>query len=305
MNNLSEDKPVPQQWVYEATEADFQSKVLEQSVRTPVLLDLWAPWCAPCRTLTPILEKLAAEYQGAFHLVKLNIEENQNLATMLGVQSIPAVKLLRHGQLLGDFMGALPEAEVRQFLERHLGAAVSPGEQLQTVDEALLRWHQGERAQAELVFRETLEKEAANSAAHIGMGLQALHQGDLDAASASAEAAAKGDWDSLEASDRRRFIKSQLDLLQGMVLLSQGVQHPPAGKAEEKAAVQAYQKACQQALQGSFQDALEQLLQLMKSHADYGQQAPKKAVLAVFQLLPPDSELVKTYRRRLSSMLFQ
>lgn len=110
-------------YITDVTDADFEFSVLEKSFEVPVLLDCWAPWCGPCKSLTPILEKLAREYAGRFVLAKLNTDENPQVAAALRVRSIPAVTLVHQGRPLDQFMGALPEGQVRAFLDKHLGPA--------------------------------------------------------------------------------------------------------------------------------------------------------------------------------------
>lgn len=108
---------------YDVTDADFETAVLDRSLDVPVLLDCWAPWCGPCRSLGPILEKLAQAYGGRFVLAKLNTDESPQVAAAMGIRSIPMVTLFAGGRPIDQFMGALPEGQIRAFLDRHLGAA--------------------------------------------------------------------------------------------------------------------------------------------------------------------------------------
>ena len=111
---------------YDVTEADFRQTVLERSLEVPVLLDCWAPWCAPCRNLKPILEKLVQDYGGRFELAKLNTDDAPQISAALQIRSIPLVVLFVGGRPVDQFMGALPEGQVRAFLDKHLGEQADP-----------------------------------------------------------------------------------------------------------------------------------------------------------------------------------
>jgi putative thioredoxin len=120
--------PAMPELVYDVSDADFELAVLDRSIDVPVLLDCWAPWCGPCRSLTPVLEKLAQAYGGRFVLAKLNTDASPQVAAAMGIRSIPQVTLFVGGRPVDQFMGALPEGQVRAFLDRHLPAAAEPAE---------------------------------------------------------------------------------------------------------------------------------------------------------------------------------
>ncbi len=161
----------------DVTEADFRQTVLERSLEVPVLLDCWAPWCAPCRNLKPILEKLAVEYQGRFILAKLNTDEAPQISAALQIRSIPLVVLFVGGRPVDQFAGALPESQVRAFLDRHLGPQVSP---VQAIREQAA---QSDPQTAEALLTQALDLEPDNLEVLWDLSERLLARGAVDAAS--------------------------------------------------------------------------------------------------------------------------
>ncbi len=149
---------------FDVSEADFRQTVLERSLEVPVLVDCWAPWCAPCRGLKPVLEKLVQEFGGRFLLAKLNTDEAPQISAALQIRSIPMVVLFVGGRPVDQFNGALPEAQVRAFLDKHLGPQVSPVEQLR--EEAKI----ADAETAEAMLREALAIEPGHVEATLDLG---------------------------------------------------------------------------------------------------------------------------------------
>lgn len=276
--------------------ADFQEKVIAASHRAPVLVDFWAEWCAPCRILKPILEKLAAEYGGRFILAKLNSDRDQALAARYGVRGIPNVKAFVNGELVDEFTGALPEAQIRAFIDSLLP---SPAEPLRiAAQEARAR---GDIEVAASLLADARELDPANEAVQLELAEIHIDAGRTDAAQAVLDALAH------KARDAARLAALQARLK----LAAAGGGADPAALAARIAANPGdldarLQLAHALALAQDYRPTLEQLLEIVRRDRKWQDEAARKTMLDLFTLLGGNAqfdELVREFRIRLSRTL--
>ena len=274
---------------------NFDALVVEGSKQAPVLVDFWAPWCGPCRALTPVLEKLAGEYGGRFTLAKVNSDENPELATRFGVRGIPSVKAFADGRLVDEFTGAQPESAVRQFLDR---IVPSPIDELR--DEALdvyAQTHDVDRALEILGRAEKLDPKSED--VRIDRAALLADAGRADEARKAIETLTP-----LARMDERvSAVEAKLDLAQGAaeapaedVLASRIAQDGNDLEAR-------LNLAHLQVGRGRHREALEQLLEIVRRDRGFGDDAARKTMLKVFELLGNQGELVGEYRRKLASAM--
>lgn len=277
--------------VLDVTVETFQKEVVERSKSTPVLLDFWATWCGPCKSLSPTLEKLARESKGKFLLAKVDIDQNPELADAFGIQSVPTVALLVNGQIVDGFVGAQPESKIREILARH--GAIAKQDR---VADALAQEKAGDAAGALTTLRSAVRDAPSDHAAR-------AHLARLLLASGSTEEGQKL-YESLptEARDLEpaRAAKALLDLAASRVDLAPleaAVKAQPADVAARLALGRAL-LADQKADQG-----LEQLLAAAKLDLAFEGGAPRKALIEAFGALGESNPLVTHYRRELSILL--
>lgn len=283
------------QHVVTVTAHNFQSLVLDGSFERPVLVDFWAEWCAPCRTLMPMLAKLAEEYDGRFLLAKINTEEEQELAAQFGIRSLPTVQVFKSGQAIDQFMGALPESQVREFIDRHLPRA----------SDGLLEQAQGLMAAGEFDAAQTLIAQArTQDPDNVRLALLDLQltaaRGETAAALSAIDALPlqlAGDPEVIALRGQLRFASALDGAPPEAALTARLADNPRDSEAR-------YQLAAYRVLRADYAEALDLLLDLMKRDRAFADDAGRKGMLAIFDLLGGAGELVATYRAKMMSALY-
>lgn len=280
-----------QAFSFDVTELDFETAVLERSMQVPVLLDCWAPWCGPCRSLGPVLEKLAQAYGGQFLLAKLNTDEAPQISAALQIRSIPLVVLFVAGRPVDQFTGALPEGQIRAFLDKHIKAPVSPVDQLR--EEAA---GAPDDTSAEALLREALAIQPGHGEATLDLAERLIGRG--------AHAEARALLDELPAEHLGR----RYEALMGRLELAA---HRPEGDATALAARIAanpkdfearFALAAIQAFEGNFAGAFDQLLEVVMRDKAEAREKARQQLVAWFEVCP-NPEVVSRGRRYLGMYL--
>jgi putative thioredoxin len=281
----------------EVTRANFDEAVLRASAQRPVLVDFWAPWCAPCRALTPILDRLAQEYADRFTLAKLNTDAEPEIAARYGIRGVPNCKLFADGKVADEFTGALPESALRDFLARALPSPAAP---LVTKAKAALAQGDARGALATLAAAERVAPDDEDVLLTRVEALLADHDG---APAKAAIEALQGRYGARAVRDARR-----LSSLAARAALAAGAGEDLEALARAAAAVPvdcgaklAYSKAL--AATGDYERALAELLAIVRADRAFGDDAGRRTMLTIFDALPADSDLVRRYRRELASAL--
>jgi putative thioredoxin len=280
-------------YVFSVTQSDFATKVVEASHRVPVLVDFWAAWCGPCQMIVPVLDKLAAEYQGQLLVAKVNTEEEQALALEHGVRSIPLLKLYRHGQVVEEITGAQPEPVFRAAIDRYVER-----ESDRQLAKAQALAEAGAVAEAIDVLRAAAEADSGNHRVRVALAELLSATGDLDGAE-EVVARLPNDIPGVDAAG-----------LKARVRFGRAIQHAPGAEelarrieASPEDSEARYQLAVRQVVGGDYEAALRNFLELLRRDRSYGEDAARKGMLAVFDMLGVDHELVGRYRRAMFNAL--
>ncbi|OFX01342.1 MAG: thioredoxin [Alphaproteobacteria bacterium RIFCSPHIGHO2_12_FULL_63_12] len=284
----------------DGTDAGFMADVVEASMTQPVIVDFWAPWCGPCRTLSPILEKAVEAKKGAVKLVKINTEEHNAYASQLGVRSIPAVYAFHKGRPVDGFMGALPESQVTSFIERLLGGTDNAQVIAEALGQAEAASQSGDIALAAEIYAAILQEEPENVPAIAGLARCYLANGDTDRATATLEMVPEA--------------RKNDSIVKGVRLAIEMAAEAPA-PTELDAALSAvsaspgdhakrFELAEQYAAAGRYKDAVDHLLIILSAKLGWEEGKAKDKLLKVFEAAGPTDPVTVEGRRRLASLMF-
>ncbi len=281
-------------FIHHVTAENFNTLVIENSFKQPVLVDFWADWCQPCQALIPILTRLADEYQGKFILAKVNSDEQGELAAHACVKSLPTVKLFINGQIADEFMGAQPESEVRKFLDKHIRSASD-----EIMSAAVQAYHEGRKQDALDMMNKALADDPKNAKLKINIAKMVANDGDYESATALIDTLSDEEKDQAEVREMMAQIKLAVKLQQAgdPAEIEQRLKQNP-DDLDALLQMSDYLTAA-----GQFEEAIKILLDIMTKDRSFKDDAGRKGLLEIFEILGAENPLVKTYRRRMFTLL--
>lgn len=283
--------------IFNATQDNFEMDVLEASFSTPVLVDFWAPWCGPCKTLMPMLDRIVGEAKGALKLAKVNTDEEMALAGSFGIRSLPTVVLFKDGRPVDGFMGAQPEGTIRALLAKHMGPApeAEPEPELQDEPdfgvEDLAAVISGLQAaiKAEPKKHE-LKAELADALLRAGLSDEAVRV--LDQLPSE-----------IQDHEATRRARARLGFVQAVEHTPQGADLAASVNQDPGNLLARYQLGARLLLGGQYAAGMDQFIAILKADRKFNEDLGRRALLEAFRIVP-EPELVGDYRRRMSSLLF-
>ncbi|WP_390908473.1 thioredoxin [Paracoccus broussonetiae] len=294
--------PAPQtaDFIFDATEANFMAEVVEKSMQVPVIVDFWAPWCGPCKTLGPQLEAEVARHKGRVLMAKVNVDENQMIAAQLRVQSIPTVYAFFQGQPVDGFQGAVPQSQIKQFVDKLAAMGGDDGGLADALEAAEAMITEGAPEDAAETFAAILEEEPENATAWGGLVRALLAAKELDRAQAELDRvpAAVASAAPVEAARAQLQLARQAASAGPLDELRQKVEGDPADPQAR------FDYATALHAGGQVEEAVDQLLESFRRDREWNDGAAKAQLITIFDAMKPTDPVALKGRRRLSSLIF-
>ena len=286
--------------IKDSDQQQFTKDVIDASMQVPVIVDFWATWCGPCKTLGPALEKAVKEAKGAVKLVKIDVDKNQALAGQLRIQSIPAVYAFKDGRPVDGFVGALPEQQVKAFVQKLAGKA-GPSPLDEALEVAKQAFAEGDLATAENIYQQILQREPTHVTALVGLARCALAANDLADAKEIISRVPAAETKSAEVVS----VLTAIELAE-TAAASAGVAHEFEARIAQNPKDHEARLELANALYagGKREEAIDHLLQAVRLDRDWNEQAARKQLVKLFEAMGPTDPLTVQTRKRLSSILF-